>query len=85
MIHDGQLPLAKEFVEVILEDKDAAKYVHGIAFHWYMNFIANWADLDEINKKYPDQFLLATEACQEAPEIGSDDPISLGSWGVFNR
>ncbi len=29
MIHDGQLPLAKDFVETILEDKDAAKYVSG--------------------------------------------------------
>ena len=34
MIHDGQLPLAKKFVAGVLEDKDAAKYVSGIAFHW---------------------------------------------------
>lgn len=57
----------------------------GIGFHWYLNFIANWTDLDELNKKYPDQFLLATEACQEAPEVGSDDATALGSWNVFNR
>ncbi len=85
MIHDGQLPLAKDFVEPILSDKDAEKYVHGIAFHWYLNFIANWTDLDELNKKYPNQFLLATEACQEAPEDGSGDATALGSWNVFNR
>ena len=83
MIHDSQLPLLKSFVEQILASNETAKYVSGIAFHWYWNEFANFNDLTEISQKYPDYFLLASEACEELADVS--DHVLLGNWTVFDR
>jgi hypothetical protein len=42
---------------------DAAKYVSGIAVHWYEDFVTPALALSSTHQKFPDKFILATEAC----------------------
>ena len=67
----------------MLNDKEAAKYVSGVAFHWYENQNANWNDLDQLQQQFPKTFILATEACEEWK--GQSQHVKLGSWATFNR
>ncbi|GAB6029787.1 hypothetical protein CHUAL_005502 [Chamberlinius hualienensis] len=53
-------------------------YVDGIAFHWYLNQHINYTSvLSDTHWKYPEKFLLSTEACTGVVE--SPD-VLLGSW-----
>lgn len=83
MIYDGKLGDLKEFTDTVLADEEAAKYVSGVAFHWYNMPTAGRVDLDAIRKQYPDKFVLATEACEEWK--GKDQHVWLGNWQTFNR
>ena len=63
----------------VLSDPEAAKYVHGIAVHWYMDFLAPAkATLGETHRLFPNTMLFASEAC-----VGSkfwEQSVRLGSW-----
>lgn len=61
MALDDNKGYAPFWVKSVLEDKEAAKYVAGVAFHWYMN--DEYENLNFISKRHPDKFILATEAC----------------------
>ncbi|CAG2106584.1 unnamed protein product [Medioppia subpectinata] len=81
MVYDDNLGELKHFVTPILEDKEAMKYVSGIAFHWYGNGLMDvWPDslLDEFHEKYPDTFIINTEACH----LSDSEPsgVRLGNW-----
>ncbi|KAG2506933.1 hypothetical protein BBO99_00009222 [Phytophthora kernoviae] len=53
-----------------LEDSEAAQYVNGVGIHWYSNFDfplsigGSFSDLATFHTKYPDVFILGTEACE---------------------
>lgn len=83
MIYDDQMPQMKTFTETVMADEEAAKFVSGVAFHWYHNDRADRNDMDKLNEKFPNLFLLATEACEE----WKNDPkkVHLGSWHLMNR
>ena len=71
----------KEYIRTILEDKEAAKYVSGIAYHWYDNHpMSGWPAeyLTELHKTYSDYFLLNTEACHPEGAL-------LGKWDAGER
>jgi glucosylceramidase len=81
MIFDDFAKHMKEWMHTILSDKEAAKYVSGIAYHWYGNHpMSGFPDgfLTDVHKSYPDYFLLSTEACHLA---GAD----LGRWDAGER
>lgn len=46
-----------------LQDPDAARYVSGVAVHWYADTQVGPKVLDEIHDSFPDKFLLYSEAC----------------------
>ncbi|GMF12908.1 unnamed protein product [Phytophthora lilii] len=53
------------------EDPDSLKYISGLGVHWYRNldffFFGIGGDFDKLltfHKKFPDIFMLATEACE---------------------
>ncbi len=76
MIYDENtfIPRMIEWADTILLDKDAAKWVSGIAFHWYYNNEHTDQILDTLHTKFPQIFLLSTEACIiQTPIIGSWD------------
>lgn len=79
MVH-GSGPYCSSPLSVqVLSDPEAAKYVHGIAVHWYMDFLAPAkATLGETHRLFPNTMLFASEAC-----VGSkfwEQSVRLGSW-----
>ncbi|CAG2108376.1 unnamed protein product [Medioppia subpectinata] len=76
MVFDDNANFLADFVKPILTDKEAAKYVSGIAYHWYGNNpMSGFPDpfLTEVHNTYPNVFLLNTEACHL-------DGAALGRW-----
>jgi glucosylceramidase len=65
-----------ERARTILEDPEAARYVWGLAYHWYAG--DNFENLRFVHDIWPDKKLLFSEGCQE----GGAFP---GSWTVAER
>ena len=65
-----------------MKSEAAAKYVSGVAVHWYADFIVPPLPLLNTHNAMPDKFLLATEACAGSLGIFSK-PVILGSWDRF--
>lgn len=64
MDHNRDLLPHIYWAEVVLGDKNAAKYIKGVAIHWYGNAVAGPDRLDQTHQKFPNHFILATEACE---------------------
>ena len=75
MILDDQLPLILYWSKVLLSDEDCAKYISGIAIHWYINSITPRVLQDISHKHYPQYFILSTEASE-----GSFSFLSKGKY-----
>lgn len=65
-----------ERARTVLDDKECAKYVWGVGFHWYSG--DQFENLDKTHKAFPDKKLLFTEGCQEGG-------VHLDSWEVGER
>ena len=75
MILDDQRIFLPTFANIVLADPDVAEYVSGIGVHWYWNTWGGPELLTDTHDKFPQKFILATEACNE------DSPKpSLGKW-----
>lgn len=58
----------------ILNDKEAAKYVWGIGFHWYETWAGGemqFANVKKVKEAFVDKHLIFTEGCQEKFNIDS--------------
>jgi len=65
-----------EHAKVIFADPQAAQYVWGTAFHWY---VGDWFEnVQKLHDAYPEKQLLFTEGCQEGGP-------HLGEWGLGER
>ncbi|XP_063847290.1 lysosomal acid glucosylceramidase-like [Scylla paramamosain] len=69
----------------ILQDPEAARYVTGLAFHWYHDQSVSPDVLDHAHLLFPDKDLLYTEACIESGGVASHQPVVLGSWTRAER
>lgn len=79
MILDDMRTFLPLWAKMVLREKDAAKYIAGIAVHWYMDSVTDPDRLDETHDAFPDTFILATEACMgDKPWI--KEKVQLGSW-----
>ncbi|XP_071959380.1 lysosomal acid glucosylceramidase-like [Antedon mediterranea] len=78
MILDDQRFLLPGWVETVLNDKEAAKYVSGIGVHWYYDDLVPATLLSQTHDLFPDYFMLATEACEGYLPL--DAAVILGSW-----
>ena len=68
IVWDHNRDLMTQRASTILDDKEAAKYVWGIGFHWYENWSGGepmFENVGKVNKMYPDVNLLFTEGCVE--------------------
>lgn len=82
--------------EGVLADETAARYIDGIAFHWYAGDLWHeiagkpmWSrdfySLDQLQRSHPEVELHATEACQEkGPWLGSFDPADRYIYDILN-
>uniref|UniRef100_A0A914DQN0 Glucosylceramidase n=1 Tax=Acrobeloides nanus TaxID=290746 RepID=A0A914DQN0_9BILA len=73
MVMDDQRQYLEQFADDVLGDPDANKVVDGVALHWYGDGNTLPSLLTKIHEKFPDKFLLYTEACILSPPV-------LGSW-----
>ncbi|MDP9750157.1 glycoside hydrolase family 30 protein [Thermoanaerobacter pentosaceus] len=76
LIWDHNKDIIYERVKTVLEDKEAAKYVWGVGFHWYAG--DHFDQLKKIKEEFPDINLVFTEGCQEGG-------VKLGSWELGER
>ncbi len=68
IVWDHNRDLLTQRASTILEDKEAAKYVWGIGFHWYENWSGGepmFENVGQVNKLYPGFNLIFTEGCVE--------------------
>lgn len=79
MILDDQRAFLPLWAQVVLNDSEAAKYVAGVAVHWYTDATTEASRLDETHDAFPNKFILASEACMgDKPWI--KEKVQLGSW-----
>ena len=81
MILDDQRSKLPKWAETVLSDPDAAQFVAGIGVHWYAaaeDFLNHFPNLAQTHEKYPQVFILGTEACEGfLPWSGGPYP---GDW-----
>ncbi|RAJ10567.1 glucosylceramidase [Chitinophaga skermanii] len=78
---DHNRDLIFQRASVILNDKEAAKYVWGIGFHWYETWTGGNMQFDNVklvNQAFPDKQLIFTEGCKEKFNMDSINNWSLG-------
>jgi glucosylceramidase len=73
MVWDHNRTLMYERAKVVLDDPEAAQYVWGVAFHWYMGDA--FENVKRVHEAYPKVNLLFTEGC-----LYPFDPKRLEDW-----
>jgi len=89
MIFDHNKGDAENWANTIFGDADASQYTQGIAVHWYDG--DHFDALANIHNKFPNKFILATEACScptqndnwgYGESYGHDILGDLNNWAV---
>jgi glucosylceramidase len=65
----------------LLSDKEAAKYVWGIGFHWYETWTGGTMQFENVKRvaeSFPDKHLIFTEGCVESFRLSGINQWSLG-------
>ncbi|WP_293300001.1 glycoside hydrolase family 30 protein [Pedobacter sp. UBA4863] len=78
---DHNRDLIYQRASTILSDKEAAKYVWGIGFHWYETWTKSnmqFYNLKNVKEAFPDKELIFTEGCKEKFDLDSINNWSLG-------
>ena len=76
LIWDHNRDIMVERAKTVLEDKEAAKYVWGTGFHWYVS--EAFENVGTVHDMFPDKGLLFTEGCQEGG-------VHMNSWDTGER
>jgi glucosylceramidase len=76
LVWDHNRDLLYERARVVLDDPEAAKYVWGVAFHWYV--VDAYENLKRVHEAYPKVNLLFTEGCNYPYETAK---INEWHWG----
>lgn len=76
LIWDHNRDLIVERASAVLSDPEAAKYVWGTGFHWYVS--EAFEEVGKVHELFPDKHLLFTEGCQEGG-------VKLGEWFTGER
>ena len=63
LIWDHNRDIMVERASAVLSDPEAAKYVWGTGFHWYVS--EEFENVGKVHDMFPDKGLLFTEGCQE--------------------
>lgn len=76
LVWDHNRDIIEDRVAPIYEDPDAARFVWGTGFHWYVS--EEFGNVGKVHSRWPDKHLLFTEGCQEGG-------VHLGSWKTGER
>ncbi|RMG34712.1 MAG: glycosyl hydrolase, partial [Methanobacteriota archaeon] len=76
LIYDQNRDGLEHWTDVILNDKETAKYVYGSAVHWYESTKKVYEDVfDKVHAKFPDFAIMHTEGCID--DLGKDAPAGV--------
>ncbi|KAL5005208.1 hypothetical protein ScPMuIL_018664 [Solemya velum] len=78
MILDDLRLLLPYWAEIVLKSPEAAKYISGIAVHWYIDALVTADQLNKTHSLFPNKFMLATEACEG--NLPWQEHVALGDW-----
>jgi glucosylceramidase len=81
IIWDHNRDLIYQYAATILEDKEAAKYVWGIGYHWYETWTGSTMLFDNVRRvheTFPDKNLMFTEGCIEKFDFSRVNDWALG-------
>ena len=90
LIYDQNRDGLEKWTDTILGDPESAKYVYGVAVHWYESTFKVYEDvLERVNDKFPDFPIIHTEGTiddlgKDAPD-GIQDPIRFKESGWFDN
>ena len=90
LIYDQNRDHMEEWTDLMFADIETAKYLYGVAVHWYASTFKVYEEIFErVNKKFPDFAIIHTEGCiddlgKKAPE-GVTDPELFQESGWFNN
>jgi glucosylceramidase len=73
IIWDHNRDMLYQRSQVVLDDPEAARYVWGVGFHWYMG--DHFENVKRVQEAYPKTHLLFTEGCN-----GPFDPARIHEW-----
>lgn len=76
LIWDHNRDIMIERASAVLSDPEAAKYIWGTGFHWYVS--EAFENVGKVHELFPDKHLLFTEGCQEGG-------VKLGEWFTGER
>ncbi len=76
LIWDHNRDIMVERASAVLNDPEAAKYVWGTGFHWYVS--EEFENVGKVHDLFPDKGLLFTEGCQEGG-------VHFNSWKTGER
>ena len=76
IIWDHNRGVMYQRAQTILDDKDAAKYVWGTGFHWYVG--DHFENVKRVKEAWPDKNLLFTEGCNYPFNM---DSLNEWHWG----
>lgn len=90
LIYDQNRDGMEEWADAIFGDAETAKYVHGMAVHWYESTFKVYEDnLDRVHDKYPEFSIIHTEGTID--DLGKDappgilDPVRFKESGWFDN
>ena len=64
LILDDTLDFVSWYVPIVMNHKDAKKFISGSAIHYHQQTVGTESSLDKIHTSYPDKYILMTEASQ---------------------
>lgn len=73
VIWDHNRSLMYQRAEVVLNDPEAAKYIWGVAYHWYVG--DHFENVKMVQQAFPNSHLLFTEGCN-----GPYDSATIDDW-----
>lgn len=73
LVWDHNKEILFERTKGILDDKDAAKYTAGVAFHWYSG--DHFESVALVREKYPELELYFTEGCVEYSRFADSNEV----------
>lgn len=78
VVWDHNRDIMYERARIVLEDPEAAKYIWGVGFHWYMG--DHFENVRSVQDRFPKTHMLFTEGCVE-----SFDAARVKEWGAGER
>ncbi|XP_066590682.1 lysosomal acid glucosylceramidase-like isoform X2 [Prorops nasuta] len=76
---DDQRFMLPWYINLLFENTKAMNYIDGIAIHFYYDKIISPKAMERTHNKYPNKFLIITEACA-GDKPWNKPKVALGSW-----